>query len=249
MIRGYSGEPYARVLADGIGAGQPALARALPQRRPLRPGGGAQGDRRQGRAALEGDLAHGPVRVARPPLPLDGQDGAAGGARPERQDQGLRLAHPDRGRQPRAARSPGRCSGPRRPRAGRRWAPCSCSRGSPSLPSSSCCSCAAGGARPWRRGDPGAHPRRRLRAGRRRPRERACGARGDGARARRHSSTPPRVRSCCGSASRSRSPSGRCASTTHAGARSRPAPRRTRAATTGRSPCRFGRDCPTAATP
>ena len=72
VIEGYSGEPYARIDADGTVVGQHRLRGLLHQRGARRAGRGAARRGLQGRAALEGDLADRPLRVARPPHALDG---------------------------------------------------------------------------------------------------------------------------------------------------------------------------------
>ena len=61
--------------------GEHRLGGVLPQRRPLRGRRGPGGRGRQGRAAVEGARADRPLRVARPPLPLDGAGHAAAGRR------------------------------------------------------------------------------------------------------------------------------------------------------------------------
>ena len=101
VIRGYNGEPYARVLADGtVQVNRRSPARYLNDDRFAQvsvPAGidGKGAPRweeisRTGRFEWHDHRFHWMAR-----------DGAAGGARPGRQDEGLRLAHPDRGRRTR----------------------------------------------------------------------------------------------------------------------------------------------------
>ena len=84
--------------------------------------------RRRGRAAVEGGRAHRPLRVARPPHPLDGEEQPPQVEDESVRDEGVRLDDPDRGRRRARARSPARCSGRRCPAAARRSAPSSARR-------------------------------------------------------------------------------------------------------------------------
>ena len=73
VVKGYQGEPYARLLGERDRRGQPQLAGLLPQQRPHEHGHRA-GEREAGRdARLAGRRPHRKLPVARPPHPLDEQ--------------------------------------------------------------------------------------------------------------------------------------------------------------------------------
>ena len=175
-------------------------------------------------------VAHRALRVARPPLALDGAGDAAAGRGRGRADPDLRLASADRRSAARSAGSPARCTGRRCRAAARRSGAifgrrdrrsCSASRLRDRAPPAAPARRAAAARRP---GDPArARPARRSRRCWPRAPARAGPRDARGTTPERGASldAAPRRRSCCASASRSRSPSARCACTTRAAGRSR----------------------------
>ena len=108
-------------MADGTRRGQPPLAGLLPQRRPLRAASRCpQSADAEGGAPVAARRQDGPLRVARPPHPLDEHR-----SRPSRSRSAPSGRRSSTGRcrctsASRPARCAARCSGSRRPRAARR---------------------------------------------------------------------------------------------------------------------------------
>ncbi len=140
-IYGYEGEPYARVLANGT-AEQNVRAPATYLNTNFYADVTVPVERQcEGAPAVGSGGPHGPVRMARPPHPLDVAGGARVGQEQEQAHADLRLAGADRRRRGPRARSTGSCSGRPRARA-RRSRRSSWASRSPSPGSRSWCSCA-----------------------------------------------------------------------------------------------------------
>ena len=117
-IYGYEGEPYARVLANGtVEQNERSPATYLNTNFYAQVTVPASASA-SASTEVAGDRPHGPVRMARPPHPLDVAGAAGEGQEQEQAHADLQLAGADRGRRAPRARSRGSCSG--RPRARRR---------------------------------------------------------------------------------------------------------------------------------
>ena len=119
-VYGYSGEPYARLLPDGVGRTERPLPGGLPQHELLRERDGPDVGERHRRAAVGSRRPDRSVRMARPPHPLDEPRDAARGQGQEQAHEDLRLDRADQGRSAAGRDQRGTVLGARRARRRRR---------------------------------------------------------------------------------------------------------------------------------